>query len=194
MTLVSCQPIDFSEQTASELSVPSIDLSGCDDEQLVERISSPSGLGALRQNSIKHYYSTGAFNLIQLVMYILKQTGPAHVFLATYSISDRSITALKRHLDQGIIRSIRFLLDNRVRSISPKPFDHLITSFPNSVRCRAIHAKVALIYNDQWQISVVGSQNATHNPKLERGIIHSQPEVFEFDYKILSDEFNSGTA
>lgn len=194
MTLVSFLPIDFSEQKAPELSVPRIDLSGCDEEQLIDRISSPAGMGQLRQNSVKHYYSTGAFNLIQLVLYLLKQTGPAHVFLATYSISDRSITALKRHMDQGIIRSIRFLLDNRVRSISPKPFDHLITSFPDSVRCRAIHAKVALIYNDQWKVSVVGSQNATHNPKLERGIIHTQSEVFEFDFKILSDEFNQGTA
>lgn len=194
MTLVSCLPIDFSEQKAPELSVPRIDLSGCDEEQLIDRISSPAGMGQLRQNSVKHYYSTGAFNLIQLVLYLLKQTGPAHVFLATYSISDRSITALKRHLDQGDIWSIRFLLDNRVRSISPKPFDHLITSFPDAVRCRAIHAKVALIYNDQWKVSVVGSQNATHNPKLERGIIHTQSEVFEFDFKILSDEFNQGTA
>lgn len=194
MTLVSCLPIDFSEQKAPELSVPRIDLSGCDEEQLIDRISSPAGMGKLRQNSVKHYYSTGAFNLIQLILYLLKQTGPAHVFLATYSISDRSITALKRHLDQGDIWSIRFLLDNRVRSISPKPFDHLITSFPDAVRCRAIHAKVALIYNDQWKVSVVGSQNATHNPKLERGIIHTQSEVFEFDYKILSDEFNQGTA
>lgn len=192
MTLVSCIPIDFSEENAP-LSVPRIDLPKCDDEQMIERISSPSGMGQLKQNSVKHYYSTGAFNLIQLVLYLLKETGPAHVFLATYSISDRSITALKRHQEAGDILSIRFLLDNRVRSISPKPFDHLITSFPECVRCRAIHAKVALIYNEQWQVSVVGSQNATHNPKLERGIIHTQPAVFNFDFKILSDEFNHGT-
>lgn len=163
-----------------------------DDEYVLEVISSPEGLGPLCQGKAKHYYSSGAFNLIQLVLYILRQTGPAHLFLATYSISDRSITTLRNHVDDGQILSIRFLIDNRVRSISPKPFDHLLTAFPGQTRCRTLHAKVALIWNNKWHISVVGSQNATHNPKLERGIIHTSAEVFNFDKSVLEYEFEQG--
>ena len=44
-----------------------------------------------------------------------------------------------------------------------------------------------------WKITVVGSQNATHNPKLERGIIHTGRDIFDFDFKMLNDEFDSGT-
>ena len=133
--------------------------------------------------------TSGAFNLIQLIFYILRQTGPAHLLLTTYSISMDSIAAIHRKVETGELLSVRFLIDNRVRSISPKPFDYLVTTFPDCYRCLALHAKVALLYNEDWK----GSQNATHNPKLERGIIHTGRDIFDFDFKMLNDEFDSGT-
>ena len=66
-----------------------------------------------------------------------------------------------------------------------------MTTFPDCYRCLALHAKVALLYNEDWKITVVGSQNATHNPKLERGIIHTGRDIFDFDFKMLNDEFDS---
>ncbi len=158
-----------------------------------EILRHPSELGELKAGINKHFYSNGAFNLIQLVTYLLDKTGPAHLFLSTYSISTDSINTLVRHRQQGKILSAAFLIDNRVRTISPKPFDYLVTSFPDSYRCCALHAKVALVWNNAWQISVVGSQNATHNPKLERGIIHTDKTVFNFDYEMLTYEFEHGT-
>lgn len=163
------------------------------DEAIPNILRRPSELGELIQGKNKHFYSSGAFNLIQLILYILNQTGPAQVFLSTYSIGMDSIATLIRKKDTGTIKDIRFLIDNRVRSISPKPFDYLLTSFPGAYRCCALHAKVALIWNEQWSISVVGSQNATHNPKIERGIIHTDKTIFDFDLKVLEDEFNNGT-
>ncbi|MEG0796970.1 MAG: hypothetical protein RR397_10785, partial [Odoribacter sp.] len=159
---------------------------------LTDVLRKPVNLGEINSGENKHFYSSGAFNLIQLVLYILAHTGPANIFLSTYSISTESINTLVRKKSEGEILDIRFLIDNRVRSISPKPFDFLITSFPESYRCCALHAKVALIWNENFKISVVGSQNATHNPKLERGIIHTDPAIWEFDLKILTDEFERG--
>lgn len=162
-------------------------------ELLPGKLLHPDALGAVTPGTDKHFYSSGAFNLIQLVLYILKQTGPAHLFLSTYSISNESLATLVKYRDRGDILSVRFLIDNRVRTISPKPFDFLVTSFPDAYRCCALHAKVALVWNDIWHVSVVGSQNATHNPKLERGIIHTGRAIFEFDLKTLCDEFQRGS-
>ncbi|MEG1861008.1 MAG: hypothetical protein RR206_04885 [Bacteroidaceae bacterium] len=170
-----------------------VDTSLYTSELLADLLLKPSELGTIEPGKNKHFYSRGAFNLVQLVLYILRQTGSAHVFISTYSIAEESLATLMRHKEAGDIRSIRFLIDNRVRSISPKPFDFLATAFPHSYRCRALHAKVALIYNDRFHISVVGSQNATHNPKLERGIVHTDKQIFDFDLKCLTHEFNQGT-
>ena len=114
--------------------------------------------GVLVPGRDKHFYSSGAFNLIQLIFYILRQTGPAHLLLTTYSISMDSIAAIHRKVETGELLSVRFLIDNRVRSISPKPFDYLVTTFPDCYRCLALHAKVALLYNEDWKITVVAAR------------------------------------
>lgn len=156
-------------------------------------LDSPKFLGVIERGVNKHFYTRGAFDLVQLVLYILKQTGPADVVISSYSISESTLKTLRKMVDQGEITHIRFLIDNRVRSISPKPFDVMVHSFPGCYRCLALHAKVALISNSEWKISVIGSQNATHNPKLERGIIHTDPNIYAFDEEILNDEFKRGT-
>lgn len=169
-----------------------LDRSESDIEVIADVLERTSQLGTINQGIDKHFYSNGAFNLVQLMLYVLKQTGPAHVFLSTYSIAEDSISTLRRYVDDGTILSIHFLIDNRVRSISPKPFAHLIASFPDAYRCTSLHAKVALISNDDWHVSIVGSQNATHNPKLERGIIHTSEDIWRFDNNIMYDQFNEG--
>lgn len=192
--LTACNTIESQAADPATDRISRLDIRQCADyDILVGALLRPSGLGALMAGSDKHFYSRGAFNLIQLVLYLLKQTGPAHVFISSYSIAEDSLATLNRYRDQGDILSVRFLIDNRVRTISPKPFDYLVTAFPECYRCCALHAKVALIYNDRIRLSVVGSQNATHNPKLERGIVHASDEVFNFDLKVLTDEFNAGT-
>lgn len=169
-----------------------LDRSESDIEVIAGVLERTSQLGTINQGIDKHFYSNGAFNLVQLMLYVLKQTGPAHVFLSTYSIAEDSISTLRRYVDDGTILSIHFLIDNRVRSISPKPFAHLIASFPDAYRCTSLHAKVALISNDDWHVSIVGSQNATHNPKLERGIIHTSEDIWRFDNNIMYEQFNEG--
>jgi hypothetical protein len=148
-------------------------------------------IGLLSAGNEKHYYSHGNFNLMRLVFYLLKQTGPADIFLTTYSISQRTLEGIEQRVQNGLIRSIRFLIDNRVKVMSPVPFQYMKQNF--NYRCISLHAKVALIENQDWQIAIITSQNATDNPKLERGIIYTIPEIFEFDKSVLEHEFERGT-
>jgi len=138
-----------------------------------------------------HFYSWANFNLVKLILYVLKQTGPAEILMTSYSFSQKSIESLNYYKASGLITGIKIMLDNRVRVMSPKPFQMLCKSF--DYRCTSVHAKVALIWNDKWNITIVTSQNATDNPKLERGIIFTDKDIFDFDFKILDDEFKRGT-
>lgn len=197
--LVSFRDIKFKVNDAPA-AVPSVKGVACldvgqnaDNDIVVSLLKHPSALGEIRMGQDKHFYSNASFNLVQLVLFLLKQTEPAHVFISSYSIAEDSLATLKKLQDKVEIWDIAFLIDNRVRTISPKPFDYLVTAFPDRYRCCALHAKVALIWNDNWHLSVVGSQNATHNPKLERGIIHTSQEIFFFYFKTLTNEFDRGT-
>jgi hypothetical protein len=147
-------------------------------------------IGILEQGKTTHYYSYGNFNLVRLMLYIMKQLGPVHAFMTSYSFSQKSIQQIQNRLETKELLSFRVIIDNRVRSLSPKPFQMLMESF--DYRCSSIHAKVALLWNDQWNISIVTSQNATDNPKLERGTIFTDKAVFDFDLNALQNEYNRG--
>lgn len=148
-------------------------------------------IGTLEPGIQKHYYSDGNFNLMRLVFHLLKQTGPADILMTTYSISQATLEAVIQRQNTGLIRSIRFIIDNRVKVMSPKPFQYMKENF--NFRCISLHAKVALIGNDNWNVTIVTSQNATDNPKLERGIIFTDPRIYDYDHQILEDAFNRGT-
>ena len=147
-------------------------------------------IGSLSQGITTHYYSYGNFNLVRLMMYIMKQTGPVHAFMTSYSFSQKSIDQIQNRINIKEFLSFKVIIDNRVKSLSPKPFQQIIESF--DYRCSSIHAKVALLWNDKWNISIVTSQNATDNPKLERGTIFTDKTVFNFDLNALNNEYNRG--
>ena len=149
-----------------------------------------NAIGQLENGKEHHFYSRGNFNLVKLICYLLKQTGPSHLMMTSYSFSRKSIEQLQNRLELKEILSFKVILDNRVRVMSPKPFQMIAASF--NYRCISVHAKVALVWNDHWTVTIITSQNATDNPKLERGIIFTDPKVFEFDYNILQDEFERG--
>ena len=149
-------------------------------------------IGQLIAGKDTHYYSWGNFNLVRLIIYLIRQTGPVHCLMTSYSFSQTSIEQLQNRIDKKDLLSFRVIIDNRVKTMSPKPFQMLMQSF--DYRCTSVHAKVALLWNDNWKLSIVTSQNATDNPKLERGTIFTDYSVFDFDFKVLEDEFKRGTA
>lgn len=156
-----------------------------------QEYSLTKAIGQLENGKSHHYYSRGNFNLVRLICYLLKQTGPSHLMMTSYSFSRKSIEQLQNRMEKKEILSFKIILDNRVRVMSPLPFQMIAASF--DYKCISVHAKIALIWNDQWRITIITSQNATDNPKLERGIIFTDPEIFDFDFKNLNDEFDRGT-
>ena len=149
-------------------------------------------IGQIIAGKDTHYYSWGNFNLVRLIIYLIRQTGAVHCLMTSYSFSQTSIEQLQNRIEKRDLLSFRVIIDNRVKTMSPKPFQMLMQSF--EYRCTSVHAKVALLWNDKWKLSIVTSQNATDNPKLERGTIFTDPSVFDFDLNVLEDEFKRGTA
>ena len=99
------------------------------------------------------------------------------------------IEKIIRKYQKGEILSIRFLLDPRVKVCKAKPLQMLSATFSHKIL--RVHAKVVTIENEVWKISVVSSQNATTNPKLERGVIFISDEIFNFDKTVFEHEFNT---
>lgn len=191
--LYSATPIKLDQATEEDQKKPSPAVSGLPDDAKALYISGvlDKSIGQLKQGETKHFYSFGNFNSMRLIFHILNTTGPANILMSSYGISPKTIEGIIRRKEQGTIKEFQLIIDNRVRTISPKPFDMIVRNF--DYRCTSVHAKVACIYNEDWKVTLISSQNATDNPKLERGIIYTDPNVFDFDFKTLNDVFQHGT-
>jgi hypothetical protein len=148
-------------------------------------------LGEIIPGNNKVFWSFGTFNIIRLIIYCLQFTGAAHVFLSSYSISEKTMRQIINKRDNKEILSIKFLIDHRVKTNAPKPLQLLSQNF--EFRFVPIHAKVALIYNDDFQLSIITSQNATDNSKIETGCIFTNKSVFEFNKLMMDYAFDTGT-
>lgn len=184
---IELPPQEVPEDTTSSMQTQSGSVALISDQQY----ALTRAIGQLENGKSHHYYSRGNFNLVRLICYLLKQTGPSNLMMTSYSFSRKSIEQLQNHIEKKVITSFKIILDNRVRVMSPLPFQMIAASF--DYRCISVHAKIALIWNDRWKITIITSQNATDNPKLERGVIFTDPAVFDFDLKNLCDEFDRGT-
>lgn len=142
---------------------------------------------AIAQGHSYHYASAGLWSVHDLLFHLLKQTGPARIWIATWSMAEESVRMLVQGLDSGLIESLRLLIDARVtrRNASAYAF---VQAHADHVRITACHAKVTVIQNDTWSIAINGSPNYTNNPRIESGVISVNRPVSDFHKEWIEAE------
>ena len=141
-------------------------------------------LGELRMGTVVDFYTDGKWSLHQLVEHLLAVTGPAHVYLATWTITEDPVRSLVRLRESGAIRDLYALLNHKVRERCPAAF-HLALQQFSGVGEAKCHAKSTVLMNDDWALSIVGSANYSRNPRLEVGAIHLLRESAEFHRDVI---------
>lgn len=126
--------------------------------------------GLLQKDKNYHFMSNGDWSMYHLVNHFLQQTGTAHLYLATWSISEFSARQLTDWLNTGRIQSITALVDYRSKNRHASAF-HLAKQNFSKIKIAYCHAKVSIIETDDWHISINGSANWTENPRIESGVI-----------------------
>jgi hypothetical protein len=126
-----------------------------------------------------HYVSLGDWSTHDLLFFLLEQTGPARVYFTTWAISEYAIRQLYQFIEHGLILELKGIFDyrNGIRKPAELQFLQKITADIKAAKC---HAKVTVIENDHWGISVVGSANYTRNPRIEAGVLCCERKVAAF--------------
>ena len=135
--------------------------------------------GQVAQQQSVHYVSLGDWSTHDLLFFLLEQTGPARVYFTTWAISEYAIRQLYQFIEQGLILELKGIFDyrNGIRKPAELQFLQKITTDIKAAKC---HAKVTVIENDNWGISVVGSANYTRNPRIEAGVLCCDKNVAAF--------------
>ena len=140
-----------------------------------------------------HYASLGDWSTHDLLFFLLEQTGPARVYFTTWAISEYAIRQLYGFIEHGLILELKGIFDyrNGVRKPAELQFLQKITTDIKAAKC---HAKVTVIENDHWGISVVGSANYTRNPRIEAGVLCCDRRVAAFHRDWILKELSNSSA
>jgi hypothetical protein len=136
--------------------------------------------GSIAQDQVIPYVSLGDWSTHDLLFFILEQTGPARVWFTTWAISEYAIRQLYQFVEHGMILQLKGIFDyrNGIRKPAELQFLQKITTEIKPAKC---HAKVTVIENDNWGISIVGSANFTRNPRIEAGVLFTCRNVADFE-------------
>ena len=111
----------------------------------------------------------GQFSLIDLIQAALEITGPADVVISTWSAGFYDVDAAKRFRDDGLLRSIRFVMDAASMKTGQASVHDVAGLFgADAIRSTWTHAKFALIRNDDWAVVITSSMNLNLNARCEQ--------------------------
>src|SRR3990167_3758303 len=159
MTLFKSDAAKLAEPPAPALAnMVSIDGRGEKNILLKKGDSLSNHLGEIMQGEMYHYVSAGEWSIMDVLGEILKRTGAAKLFIATWTATETQARILIQLLKEKKITELHLLFDNKVPNRTPEMFQLAKYNATRIGVCRC-HAKVMVIENDEWHISISGSAN-----------------------------------
>lgn len=76
----------------------------------------------INENPIVHFWTDGAWSMHQLLSGLLQLVGASDVWMSTYALSETSVRAMHKLMEEGLIQSLYCVIDNRVDTRSAASF------------------------------------------------------------------------
>jgi hypothetical protein len=134
----------------------------------------------IRMGETIHVISYVEWSLHDVLLEIINITGPAKVWATTWAISENPVRAILQMIETGLITQLNCLFDTRIKSQCPQAYQLIQRNFTN-LYLTDIHAKVLVIENELWKISVTSTANMTNKRRIEKYVISCNKETANFD-------------
>ncbi len=152
-----------------------------------------SQLTEIEQNKLYTFMSFGNWSLKHVVFHLLKLAGKSNVWSTTYGLGPNAAKGIVSGLNNGLIDSFNFLYDNKIKSYKVEAHDICISNFP--VKICSIHAKITVLLNKNWGVTISGSANwSDSNNKIETTIISTNRNLALFHKKWIDAAMKSKSA
>jgi hypothetical protein len=146
--------------------------------------------GGLDLTRSTHYVSAGLWSMLELTELVLSKIGPAHIHLATWSMSQGNAVRLIQLLEARQILSLKGVLDFRTKNRHPEAFQLAQTIF-SELHLGSCHAKVSVLKNDTHSVTICASANYTNNPRIEAGVITPGHKIADFHIDWISHLYSN---
>jgi hypothetical protein len=130
----------------------------------------------LISQEVQTYLGTGLHTL-GLIEWILRQTGPAHIVVTTFSTSIEFLSGFYNLRKRGLILSALMIADLKASKKTYK-LDMLMQNCFDVIYLAENHSKIVIVENDSFKISVISSQNNTYGGRSECTLITTNTTVY----------------
>lgn len=152
-------------------------------------------IGELQKGTDLFILTYGQFSLIDALVEILRQTGPAHVSISTWTAAHAHLDRSAELMDGLGVLSFRMIVDRSFRTRQPAYHARMVEIFgTDSIRAIRTHAKFMLIRNESWDIVVRTSMNLNENPRLENIEISDNEGFADFFQGVVDAVFDGVSA
>lgn len=135
----------------------------------------------------------GQFSLIELIEWILVQTGPASLVVSTWTAASGDILHLRHLIENGDIIQAKWMLDASFPHRQPGFAEMICEKFgQDNVRFTSNHSKFVLFRNAKWNIVLRTTANLNNNRRLESYEISDDQNLLGFLAKIAKSTFEEG--
>ena len=135
-------------------------------------------------------YLDNRVQLFDIIEYILSQTGPASIYISTFSTSEEFLRRIFKLRQKGMLTSAVMLADLKASRKTVNLY-RFISSVFDDVYLTENHSKVILIHNAQWHVSICTSQNQTRGNRTESGMISTSQDIYSKLLSQFSDIVNN---
>ncbi len=149
-------------------------------------------LGALSMGETIHFSTGAKWSLHDLLAKCLAHTGPADVHLCFYAIKEYQARILTKMKSEGLINDIHALLFYRAGVNDPGAVQ-LLTNVATSFGLMRTHAKLLVIRNESWAITIIGSANLTTNTQADVGVITCDVTIADYWINWIHKNITDGT-
>lgn len=143
-------------------------------------------VGELVPDQAVQFATAGRWSMHQLLEYLLRKTGPCRVWLTTWTITEEPMRALLMLIREGLILELNAVLDYRIEKRKPEAFQ-LASNIITNIKLTKCHAKMLVLRNEHWHVTVMGSANLSNNPRIEVGVIFTDRATADFHENWISE-------
>lgn len=134
----------------------------------------------------------GQFSLIDMIHSILKKTGPADLYIATWSAGIKDAHQVRWMLDTDLIKGVRLLTDHSYVNRQSKYAMAIEDLFgKENIRSSEMHAKFVVIKNDEYSVTILSSMNLNANRTCETFTIYEDDAITDFYLRFVAHHFDN---
>lgn len=137
-----------------------------------------------------HFPTAGTWSSYQLLDWLVRKIGACEVYLTSWTISEKAVKAILNLNDEGYCKSIKILLDERIQTMCPQAHQ-LVKNNIADIKLMKIHAKLMVLMNEDWSVSVSSSANLGRNPSVEKYVICTDPVIARGDVAWITKELKN---